>query len=185
MSSFINPSSDNPTTSERLPSESARAYRAFCFYRDLGPNRSLDRAWKHFHAEQGKDSTSARRPGYWTDWSTKNNWVERAQAHDDAMDADKRRAAAETRQKLCEMREQFAIEAQDRAQERVRRLDSTMERMAAAPLSEVTQVKYDRVTRIKTTTKVKPLDGPALAAVSKSANETTSQATRDVDPKHH
>src|ERR1700674_4839858 len=85
-----------PLGPERLPQESTRAYRAFCIYRDLGPDRSLDQAWKRFCAasDPAKDRGSARRPGHWAAWSQKYQWVERAEGYDDFIEEENRSAAA-------------------------------------------------------------------------------------------
>lgn len=59
---------------ERLEGESSLAYDAFCNYRDLGPERSLEKASKIL----GKSS------GTLAVWSAKYAWVARALAYDDA-----------------------------------------------------------------------------------------------------
>src|ERR1700680_1332931 len=99
-----------PPGSERLPKESIRAYRAFCIYRNLGAARSLDKAWRCFQADRGKDPASARRPGHWTGWSTKFDWVERTQTYDDLLDEERRITDAAQRQELQQRRAKFAIE---------------------------------------------------------------------------
>jgi hypothetical protein len=62
---------------KRLPGESYEAYRAFCIYRDLGPGRSLNKAWRHERAERGKGCPQARCPGRWRLWAREWRWVER------------------------------------------------------------------------------------------------------------
>jgi hypothetical protein len=77
----------------RLPKESVRDFRAFCFYRDLGPERSLQKAWRAYclcqkrvrgnsHTDPQHDSAVTKVPGAWTALSTKYQWVKRADAYD-------------------------------------------------------------------------------------------------------
>lgn len=172
-----------PPTQERLKGESSRAYAAFCRYRDLGPERSFDRAWKRFCADQGKDRGSGRRPGHWAAWSTKFNWVERAEEHDDLVDMARRSAEAEQRRKLQERHSRFEVEEQDRIENRVRNMDSALDRTGAAPFTEVIQQTHDKVTGKKTTTKVKPPNLRDMAALMKETNETARQAIQGHDIK--
>lgn len=171
-----------PLGPERLPDESARAYSAFCIYRDLGPDRSLDLAWERRRAlsEHGKASGSARRPGHWAAWCQKYKWVERAEAYDDSIDEARRSAGAERRRQLREDRLRFEAEEQQRSQNRVRSADTILDKMAAAPLSEVTQVKYDKLSGKKTITKIRALNGRDMAALMKARNDTAVQAIRGV-----
>jgi hypothetical protein len=61
---------------EQLPDEPLPAYRRFLIYRNLGPGRSLDRAYE---VKKGK---KARVSGLWTRESTKYRWKDRATAWD-------------------------------------------------------------------------------------------------------
>jgi hypothetical protein len=165
-----------PLGPERREDESARAYRAFCIYRDLGASRSLDRAWQSYSSSDQR--RSARRPGCWGAWCQKYEWVERAEAHDDAIDEERRSAGAERRRQLQDERSRFQWEEQQRIQNRVRNADTQLDKWEAAPLTEVTQVKYDKITRTKTTTKIKPQSGRNMAAFLKTRNDTAIQAIR-------
>ena len=81
----------------RLSGESARDFYAFCIYRDLGPRRSLQKAWRAY-CQQPKHGVSLRGrprrniavptkcPGAWTALSSKYQWVQRAAAYDDRCD---------------------------------------------------------------------------------------------------
>ena len=62
---------------ERREGESVAADRAFCVYLDLGPGRSLQKAY-----QADKGSTSVKVSGRWRAWSAMNDWVERARAYD-------------------------------------------------------------------------------------------------------
>ena len=68
---------------ERQPDEGSKAYAAFCVYRDLGPERSLDKAL----SKANKKPTNRR---HWSRWMEKYRWYERAQAYDDYIEKKKR-----------------------------------------------------------------------------------------------
>ena len=169
-----------PLGPERLPQESPRAYRAFCIYRDLGPDRSLDQAWKRFCAasDPTKNRGSARRPGHWAAWSQKYQWVERAEGYDDVIEEENRSAAAERRRKLHEARSKFQSEEQQRIENQVRNADAVLDKMGTAPLNEVIQITKDG--NKTTTTKIKAPNVRDMAALLKARNQTASQAIRGV-----
>jgi uncharacterized membrane protein len=173
MSSTID---QTPLSPERLPRESPRAYRAFCVYRDLGPYRSLDQAWRRFRADSDptKDRGSARRPGHWAAWSQKYQWVERAGAYDDFIAAENHRAAAEQLRKLHEARSKFQSEEQQRIENQVRNADAVLDKMGTAPLNEVIQITKDA--NKTTTTKIKAVNVRDMATLIKARNEMAKQA---------
>lgn len=182
MHSFAN---EEPLGQKRLQGETSRAYRAFCFYCDLGPSRSLDRAWGCFckSSDPGKAHVSSRRPGHWALWCQKFHWVERAGAYDEIVDKQRRRAFAERYRKLQDMRSRFEIDDQPRFEKLVQNIDSVLQRAGTAPLSEVTQVKYDKVTGKKTTTKIRSVDMPGIAALAKARIQVARQAALRAEPK--
>ncbi|MFA5313040.1 MAG: hypothetical protein WC375_06985 [Methanomassiliicoccales archaeon] len=61
---------------ERREGETSKAYAAFCFYRDLGPDRSVPKALEACGKPIGSLS-------WWQLWSRTNDWVERSAAYDD------------------------------------------------------------------------------------------------------
>lgn len=66
---------------ERQEGETQKAFEAFKIYRDLGPERTLD---KSFRIWKGLEVTSTKRAsGQWKDWSVKHDWVDRVNAMDD------------------------------------------------------------------------------------------------------
>jgi len=82
---------------DRLPNESAKAYSAFCAYRDYGPNRSLE------NIRQIMDKPPSR--NWLGKWSSKYNWVERVKAYDDYMERLKR---AENEKAILDMVDRHA-----------------------------------------------------------------------------
>ncbi len=64
---------------EPIPGETHKAWLAFCIYRDMGIDRSLDKAWRK---STGKVGRHAR---HWATWSSKHHWVSRCRAYDNAI----------------------------------------------------------------------------------------------------
>ena len=58
--------------------DTAKSYSAFEIYRDLGPKRSIDAAYAVYSPQK----SHKRATGYFTDWSSKGRWLERARAFD-------------------------------------------------------------------------------------------------------
>lgn len=85
---------------ERQAGETSKAYAAFCAYRDLGPSRSIPKAYQT-HTNLGHFTTLKA-------WSAEYNWVERAQAYDDYIDAEKRAVNEEELRKMAERQAQEA-----------------------------------------------------------------------------
>lgn len=66
-------------TWDRLEKETARAYRAFCVYRDMGAERSLSKVRDKLGKKSGYDRQLQ-------EWSSQHRWVDRARAYDDHME---------------------------------------------------------------------------------------------------
>lgn len=77
---------------ERQPEESSHVYEVFTKYRDMGSKRSLKRVQEESGKGNGYCSTLWR-------WSRDNNWVARAEAYDDHLDALTRQAKEQATQK--------------------------------------------------------------------------------------
>lgn len=71
---------------DRRPEETEKAWLAFKLYRDMGPGRSLARAYHAYRIEAGNvsgdDPALEAAAGYFNEWSTGNAWVKRVQAYD-------------------------------------------------------------------------------------------------------
>jgi hypothetical protein len=102
---------------EMLASESPKAWAAFCVYRDLSKDRSIDTAYE---VATGRQLRGKRAPGSWQRWATEYNWVERARSYDAALDARARAAtegeATERRRRMIERHAQTAAKLQTAAQ---------------------------------------------------------------------
>ena len=80
-----------PKIYDRLPAETDRQWLGFCCYRDLGLQRTITRAYRHYSAKirQGSQKTSinAKKSGvnrYFTGWKQDFRWDERVRAWDRA-----------------------------------------------------------------------------------------------------
>lgn len=89
---------------ERQEGEGGRAYAAFCAYRDLGPTRTMNRAYTvHIRERVEAGEISAQRgarlrpeaSGRWQAWSTAWSWGKRAQAYDAHLERKRRHAREE------------------------------------------------------------------------------------------
>lgn len=64
---------------EPIPGETHKAWLAFCCYRDMGFDRSLDKAWRQTTGKMGRHAR------HWAGWSVQNHWVSRCRAFDTAV----------------------------------------------------------------------------------------------------
>ena len=59
---------------DRQPTDTDKSWAAFCVYRDLGRDRSVDKTWK---------KCGYKHHSLVTQWCTKHNWVKRCSAFDE------------------------------------------------------------------------------------------------------
>lgn len=64
------------------PGEGDTAFAAFVIYRDLGPGRTLDAAYRAHAGLSGAQEGTKRAPGGWKRWYSQHNWRARAEAYD-------------------------------------------------------------------------------------------------------
>jgi hypothetical protein len=113
---------------EPLPGESAKAYAAFCLYRDLGPRRSVEEASRLYHGTQPRDGTgpkAGRKPGasgLIRRWAQRWDWRARAAAWDLEGERVKRRRQVEAVEEMAERHAKEALMLQNKAVERLRQL---------------------------------------------------------------
>ncbi len=71
---------------EPLPGERPKAFAAFELYRQLGPGRSVEEAWRRYRVGAAAPSSRSRTPSrampYFSEWAVKYRWQERARAWD-------------------------------------------------------------------------------------------------------
>jgi hypothetical protein len=107
----------SPAPWEQQAGESARAFGAFCVYRDLGPRRTLRAAVEpYFHR------TSAPLRRQIEKWSSAFGWVERAAAWDRHLDEESRHVQEAARREMAERHAREARALQAKALERLRAL---------------------------------------------------------------
>jgi len=99
-----------PDKWERMTDESTKAYLAFNTYLQLGPDRSVDAAYRLAMNEPA--GSSKRASGRWTKWANTYGWVARAAAWDEFVAAEARRGLLKT--------------AEENQIHRVRQLTNTM-----------------------------------------------------------
>jgi hypothetical protein len=117
--------SATPLLYERQPSESDRAFAAFCCYRDLGPKRSLDEVGKRLYGGQSGRKRAAT--GRVQAWSSKWHWRERVAAWDAHLDRQTREAQEQARREMGERHAKLAVALQEKA----------IQRLKAMPLEEL------------------------------------------------
>ncbi len=100
---------------ERMPGESTKAYSVFCQYRDLGPERSLEKLRQKLAKSRSRATL--------TRWSSKYNWVERARAYDDYIDKKKRAEHEKAILKMVERHAKLAMAFQQRIEERLKKIN--------------------------------------------------------------
>lgn len=72
------PKSTKPKPYDRQPNETDKSWAAFCMYRDMGRDRSLEKL-RQDRSEKGIANTLSTLGG----WCTKHSWVARCSAFDD------------------------------------------------------------------------------------------------------
>jgi hypothetical protein len=110
--------SDTPLPYERQPSESDRAFAAFCCYRDLGPKRSVDEVGKRLYG--GHLGRKRGATGRLQEWSSKWHWRERAAAWDAHLDCQTREAQERARKEMGERHAKVAVALQEKAIQRLK-----------------------------------------------------------------
>lgn len=100
---------------DRQPGESTKAYAAFCAYRDLGPERSIEKA--------GQMLDKPRSKKWLGEWSAKYKWVERAKAYDDYVEKLKRKEKEKAIKEMAERQARIAMAFQEKIIERLQSID--------------------------------------------------------------
>jgi len=101
---------------ERQPDEGSKAYAAFCVYRDLGPDRSLEKT----RQKLGKSAGYTR---WMHTWSSKYDWVTRAQAYDDYIEKKKREEKEKAILDMAERHAKLSMAFLQRVAQRLQQID--------------------------------------------------------------
>lgn len=110
---------------ERQPHESAKAYHAFCLYRDMAEARSLQKVCEKL----GKSKTLMDR------WSARWGWASRVEAYDVYMERQLRLESEEERKAMARRHAQIATGMLTRVAKRLNNL--VMREEAGRPIPEL------------------------------------------------
>jgi hypothetical protein len=112
-----------PTPWDRLPGESAKAYRAFGLYRDLGARRSLNETSRIYHsAPQESPERPREASGQIRLWANRWSWNARVEAWDQQLEQVKRSKLIEAVEEMADRHVKEAMMLQNKAVERLRQL---------------------------------------------------------------
>lgn len=135
-----------PEPWERQPQEPAKAFEAFCLYRDMKPKeRSVEKVGQ----KQGKRWT-----GYMRDWSAKWKWVSRAAEYDSHMDKQARELDRKEREEMSKLHIKAARAMLTKALQGLQAIPP--EEMSANDISRMIEVssKLERLSRGESTESV-------------------------------
>lgn len=129
---------------ERQPGESARAFEGFKIYRDLGPGRSVDRAYELY---AGRRLGGRRAPGRFQLWSRQHDWRDRAEAYDawlemvgrEAIEDHERHKAQDLASRRDRLRRKN-LEAEEAAADQLARI---LDHIEATPLTRQRSTRTD------------------------------------------
>lgn len=120
--------------------ESSRAYHCFEHYRDMGPARSLLKAYsEHMARCVGRQDSVKRASGSWHYWSATWKWEERAAAYDRHLDLLRRVQVEESEKAEAEKWAQERREIRKRELAMAGALIKRAEEMLSFPLTTVTE----------------------------------------------
>jgi hypothetical protein len=172
---------DDLSVYTRRTGESAKAFAAYCEYRDLGPERSITKVSQKY-------SKSIALLGR---WSQKFGWVQRSAAYDAYLAEQERKAKEYARKKDAEKWVEREGEAREKTWQRAETLDKKLDGMLQFPLQTVehtteTEVSPDGKTIINHVTKIMPArwsyrDVPKMAAVIDRLREESCRRNREIE----
>jgi hypothetical protein len=137
------PVSDVLLPYERQPGESSKAFAAFVAFRDMGPDRSVLKAYR-----QKTGKKQARQPGgLWNGWATAHDWHRRAEAWDRHLDQQAREAHEQGRREMGERHAKIAVALQEKAVQRLKTMKP--EELSSADLLRyaIEAAKLERLAR--------------------------------------
>lgn len=130
-----------PKPWERQPGESDKAFEAFCTYRDMGSERTLQKVGEKL----GKSKTLMDR------WSSENKWVDRVSAWEDEQDRILRQEQIKDIKKMRQRHADLAMKMLEKALEGIQYLEP--EELNAVSISRLVEVasKLEQKSRGDTT----------------------------------
>jgi hypothetical protein len=175
---------------ERQPGESSRAFEVYKFYRDLGPGRFIDLAYR---ISTGHQEGPKRAPGRWKSWAREHDWVGRVQAMEDhhemirceALEQHEQRRATYLAARVEALREQNFLNEERAAALTTKFLDRAEQLLDELPLVRHTTVREGENGK-PAICKVEPASKNAIADIERlhriaTRNEPTKVDTRTYD----
>lgn len=154
---------------DRMVGESTKAYKAFCLYRDMGPD---DRSYAKVGQRTGKTKQAIEK------WGLRWNWVARATAYDDYTEVQTRAVQERERKAMAERHAKQAMLIQQKIIQRLQTLNPD-----DIPPSSITSmfeaaVRVERISRGESTENVdhtvhKPVE---IVEVYRNSREQSTDA---------
>lgn len=140
---------------DRDKNETDAAWLGFDCYKKLGPGvRTVDAAWRKL--KNIPDDVERRPPGCWFQWYTDHDWKERALAWDQHNEDVQQKAFEKRLKELGRRQANFLFRFQEIVEQRVEKLNETLHKTEAAPVTDITRVEDKD--GVKTRTKVKGIN---------------------------
>ena len=155
---------------DRQHGESRQAYLAFCAYRDLGPARSIDRAFASLNPGVKRKG----RPAEYFQWSSKYEWVRRTSAFDTYAEEVQRREFEARLKQLAHDQADFAVSEFQRLVERVRKADRILDKADAHPITDIEVIEEENGKRKRK--KIGGINFSGYAALMKEIRESARRA---------
>jgi hypothetical protein len=158
---------------DRLTGESSKAYKHFCLYRDMGPERSLSRM------ASVPECTSVRRQ--LNRWSSRWRWVERCQSYDDHLQLQDRLRHEKERKDMLTRHGKIAVLGQNLVVKGIEKLLADVEQgkrdLSASDASRLLDVavKIERLSRGEPT-EISELGGSDNHPIKVSVEDRARQA---------
>lgn len=147
---------------ERREKESPKAYAALCSYRDLGPTRSVEKAFAALNP--GKKRSG--RPAEWYVWSRRFEWVARVNAWDEYQRGVEDTARLERLRELARKRSEAEFEAFNALLEDIRENRELLKKVRTLPVTDVEVIE-----QMKDGSRRKRVRGIDIAKLAQLARE--------------
>lgn len=119
---------------DRLPDESEPAFKAFCAYRDMGPDRVALEAYRTYCGR----TTPVHLPRHWQEWMPRHRWRTRCLAYDHYKAEVERRGAERAIEKDAERWGALRTKWLDDSIRRAQKLGEKCDTLLAFPVTETT-----------------------------------------------
>jgi hypothetical protein len=111
----------DPDKWERMPDEGSKPWAAFNVYLQLGPDRTIDQAWRIITG--GRQESDRRASGRYSIWAARFTWLARALAWDEYLAAQARKALIQSAEENARIRVRNLTSLSNQAMMIVQRAD--------------------------------------------------------------